>query len=59
MIISCKCYGFCSADINECLHNTTNDCDGLTSTCNDTDGSYECVCLDGFTAVDSRTCQGK
>ena len=49
---------FFSADIDECSASSTNDCDGLTRTCNDTDGSYECDCLDGFTAVDSRTCQG-
>ena len=47
-------------DINEC--NTTNSEyeHNCTHICNNTEGSYECLCMDGYELdVDGRNCTGK
>lgn len=38
---------FLLIDIDECYTEQLNSCHG-NATCNDTDGSYECYCNDGF-----------
>ena len=42
-------------DINECLQNSS--CH-LNATCNNTDGSYVCICDSGYNG-DGFTCNGK
>ena len=43
------------SDIDECA---TND-GGCAQTCNNTDGSYTCSCLDGYSSTDNGiTCIG-
>ena len=44
------------SDIDECSENTSL-CDENAS-CNNTDGSYSCICKQGFTG-DGSTCNGK
>ena len=43
------------SDINECTTGTA-DCD-INSSCFNTDGSYQCLCKDGYTR-DGKSCQG-
>ena len=44
-------------DEDECL-NGTDACSNGTSTCSNTDGSYDCICNDGFVLLsDNRTCE--
>ena len=45
----------CISDIDECF-NDTDDC-SVNATCTNTVGSFECVCLPGFTG-DGITCTG-
>lgn len=45
------------ADINECQGNGTNICSNLSETCENTEGSYKCICLPGF-RKDNTLCQG-
>jgi len=46
----------CDADINECQ----TDNGGCTQTCNNTDGSYQCYCWDGYELTsDEYICVGK
>ena len=50
-----KCYG-CIVDIDECQ----TDNGRCTQSCNNSIGSYECSCWDGYElANNSRTCDGK
>ena len=44
-------------DINECASRETNQCDPKAS-CNNTEGSYACRCLDGYQG-DGKNCTGK
>lgn len=45
------------SDLNECTE-TPDAC--LNGRCENTDGSYRCICIDGFTlSPDRRVCQGK
>ena len=44
------------SDINECMTNVHN-CD-VNAFCNDTDGSYNCTCISGFTG-NGTSCTGK
>ena len=47
-----------SLDIDECA-TVTNDCDNLTTTCENTVGSYICTCLLGYEETTiSTSCQG-
>lgn len=46
-------------DINECLSPTSNDCDGLITSCNNTDGSYTCLCNPGYIQSENDTCEGE
>ena len=48
--------GLIVIDLNECDLNYDG-CDG-NATCNDTDGSYECTCNDGYTG-DGFSCSGR
>ena len=43
-------------DLNECT-NDTHDCH-LMAVCNNTEGSYNCSCKEGYTG-DGRNCTGK
>ena len=45
-----------STDIDECEHDTLNDCDGNAG-CTNTIGSYDCFCLNGFEG-DGFNCSG-
>jgi len=46
----------CDLDINECQ----TDNGGCTQTCDNTDGSYQCSCWDGYELTsDYHTCVGK
>lgn len=45
-------------DINECENNSTVSCNSQSETCENTDGSYLCICLPGF-RKESSTCKGK
>ena len=47
---------FYSSDKDECIGNNHN-CDP-NSTCQNTEGSYKCICNEGYTA-DGHTCQGR
>ena len=47
----------CDKDINEC-NDTNNPCDTATADCVNTDGSYKCVCKEGFENTTSG-CIGK
>ena len=49
----------CIADINEC--EGINDCTDPFSYCRNTEGSYECLCKEGFNATGmlTITCVGK
>ncbi|XP_065942276.1 uncharacterized protein [Magallana gigas] len=43
-------------DLNECERNSTNVCNTLTEHCENTEGSYLCICLPGF-RKDNGTCK--
>ena len=47
---------FVIADINECAKSESNAC-GTNASCNNTDGSYTCVCLGGYQG-DGKNCTG-
>ena len=48
--------GILSADINEC----DTEEHGCMHICNNTEGSYECLCEDGYELTeDGRNCTGK
>ena len=49
--ISLKMFMILYADVDECL---ASPCDQL---CNNTDGSFECSCEEGYT-VNGRMCEG-
>ena len=49
--------GNCTDDINECDRNTP--CGDVLQTCVNTDGSFTCECIDGYTKTTLRTCEGK
>lgn len=44
-------------DINECVDDSSNECH-INSTCINTEGSYNCSCLHGFSG-NGRNCTGK
>ena len=44
-------------DVDECASPDTNDCH-IDASCNNTEGSYTCRCLDGFEG-DGKACTGK
>ena len=44
-------------DMGECSNSTLNNCD-LNANCTNTNGSYSCACLDGYSG-DGYTCTGK
>ncbi|XP_072176489.1 uncharacterized protein [Diadema setosum] len=47
--------GFNCYDLNECSNQTLNDCEQI---CENTLGSYQCLCYDGYTLnLDRRTCR--
>ena len=46
-----------NTDIDECATSETNDC-GPNAVCNNTDGSYFCLCASGYKG-DGRNCTGK
>ena len=46
-----------NTDIDECATSETNDC-GPNAVCNNTDGSYVCLCASGYKG-DGRNCTGK
>ena len=46
----------CTDDIDECDSNTT--CEDVLQTCVNTDGSFTCECVDGYTGTKLRTCEG-
>ncbi len=50
-----------SVDINECSRVESNECDLETTYCNNTIGSYECICLSGYRSQMNRTliCTGR
>ena len=45
---------FVSLDINECM-NIPSPCH-INATCNDTDGSYVCTCIDGYSGNGTTNC---
>ena len=45
------------ADVDECESVESNDCH-LNASCNNTEGSYTCRCLDGYQG-DGKNCTGK
>ena len=48
---------FYSSDIDEC---DNNPCDLDTTRCENNEGSYKCICLDGYQATtDAHVCDGK
>ena len=51
----CVCVCVCVIDIDECS-SKTDDCSQF-ATCTNTDGSYECTCLDGYQG-NGRRCIG-
>ena len=46
-----------SPDINEC--NGTHSCNETLSSCTNTNGSYSCQCVEGYTQESSLVCIGK
>ena len=53
---SCQYYS-CIADIDECEYDHVHACEHF---CNNTEGSYECSCEEGFDLGDNNhTCIGK
>ncbi|XP_060592999.1 uncharacterized protein LOC132747595 [Ruditapes philippinarum] len=58
----CTCAGgwtgtTCNENIDECQ--TTNICNDTLKTCADTDGSYTCSCIEGYTANSDNVCIDK
>ena len=48
----------CDVNIDECLNSTI--CDGIPdSTCQDSMGSYDCVCITGYKKNSSNLCESK
>ena len=48
------------SDIDECAATTTNDCDPITTMCENQIGTYTCSCKDGFYGpAGNRTCSGR
>ena len=47
------------ADIDECRRPDAHNCSAESSTCRNIIGGFECVCKDGYMAVDAFTCTGK
>ena len=45
------------SDIDECADVTLNNCD-TDATCTNTEGSYQCVCNDGYSG-NGTVCEGK
>ena len=45
------------SDTDECADPSLNNCD-TDATCTNTEGSYQCVCNDGYSG-DGTVCQGK
>ena len=45
------------SDIDECVDASLNNCD-TDATCTNTEGSYQCMCNDGYSG-DGTVCQGK
>ena len=45
------------SDIDECVDASLNNCD-TDATCTNAEGSYQCVCNDGYSG-DGTVCQGK
>ena len=51
-----NCDTFPNPDVNECGSNTTHNCsEADNEICEDTDGSYMCICMPGF---DGEPCRG-
>ena len=48
----------CVTDVNECANDSDNECDTSTTRCENTDGSYSCICYAGTQSVDG-ICTGK
>ena len=46
----------CSDDINECLMEDT--CNATTENCINTEGSYACICKNGFLRNEDKLCEG-
>ena len=44
-------------DINECADDSLNDCH-VNATCTETEGSYTCMCKDGYTG-NGTFCKGE
>ena len=44
------------SDLDECANDSLNDCHD-NATCSDTEGSYTCMCKDGYTG-DGNVCAG-
>ena len=47
-----------SADVNECENSTLFTCEKF-SNCNNTDGGFECICLEGYFENDNGFCEGE
>ena len=46
------------ADVDECRRPDAHNCSAESSTCRNIIGGFECVCKDGYMAVDAFTCTG-
>ena len=45
------------ADIDECTD--ASSCDATTSSCSNTEGGFDCICLDGFEKNTDGDCEGR
>ena len=53
------CHNIFSSEIDECEDDKLHECQGVASECENTAGSYRCVCDPGYTLQsDGRRCQG-